>query len=219
MTAKIHPKEGETFGLWTVVKEVPRPNHLCTRSTYVQVRCSCGTIDVKLYANLRKGVTSGCRLCRVSKHGMSESPEWEAWRAMLKRCKKSYMHNYSLYGGRGVTVCDRWDPDKGGSFQNFFDDLGPRPAVGYHLDKEALNLDSTEYSPSTTRWVPGADNLLRKRTSKWIEHKGERKTISQWARHLGLTDGALRYRLKSGRSIDDAFYASRYKQFRRSRHA
>jgi len=78
--------------------------------------------------------------------GKSHTPEWEAWRAMRKRCYSPNTHNFERYGGRGITVCDRWRE----SFQNFFADLGPRPSKRHSLHRK--NNDGN-YEPENCEWA------------------------------------------------------------------
>ncbi len=80
------------------------------------------------------------------------------WQNMLQRCNNPRNPGYHNYGGRGVTVCDRWDPAKGGSFHNFLQDMGYRPSVFHQLDKEAVSRHNLIYGPEYCRWVPRAEN-------------------------------------------------------------
>ena len=71
---------------------------------------------------------------------------------MLDRCRRNPNHrDYKWYAGKGVKVCDRWDPAKGGSFENFLADMGERPD-GKSLDKDRLG-DGMLYSPETCCWL------------------------------------------------------------------
>ena len=76
----------------------------------------------------------------------------QVWKNMLQRCNNPNATNYKDYGGRGVTVCDRWDPTKGGSYENFISDMGYRPNDRHHLDKEAVNPHNKVYCPEFCRW-------------------------------------------------------------------
>ncbi len=62
-------------------------------------------------------------------HGMSSTPEYEAWKLMIQRCENPNNPRYKDYGGRDISVCERWH-----EFENFYIDMGPRPN-GKSLDR------------------------------------------------------------------------------------
>lgn len=96
------------------------------------------------------------------KHGMYSRPEYKAWAAMKARCTKPNHPRYPLYGARGIKVCQRWLD----SFQNFFDDVGPRPD-GYELDRIDNNGN---YEPSNVRWTTKLESR-RNRRRTWVRRK------------------------------------------------
>lgn len=82
---------------------------------------------------------------------------------MLRRCLNSAHKNFHCYGGRGITVCDRWRE----SFAAFLADMGPRPSSNHTLDR--INVNSN-YEPSNCRWVT------------WDVQRANRRPASEWRR-------------------------------------
>ena len=85
-------------------------------------------------------------------------PLYQVWRSMIQRCTLPHRHNYHLYGGRGITVCDRWL----NSFDNFVDDMGERPE-GHSIDR--IDNDGN-YEPSNCRWASRTQQIANRRPFK-----------------------------------------------------
>jgi hypothetical protein len=134
---------GQKFNRLIVVNLQPTPKG---KPLKWECLCDCGNTVITRGSSLKNNHTRSCGCYnkeRVSEtviknkttHGMVSSSEYSIWSNMKQRCTNLLNTRYSDYGGRGITVCDRWKD----SFENFYEDMGPKPSPGHSIDRIDVN--------------------------------------------------------------------------------
>lgn len=168
--------------------------------------CDCGRESTPYGASLRRrnGSTKSCG-CESPvpelRHGACKTPEWRAWSCMRDRCLSPVHKQYRNYGGRGITICERWS-----DFNNFLSDMGPRPSRMYSLDR----IDNNKgYSPDNCRWATREQQQNNLRVNvRGLVH-GEELTLAEACRKYQVSYGMAFHRLKKGMSFEDALLTPR----------
>jgi hypothetical protein len=140
---------------------------------------------VRRHPELRAYMAEKGELSRT--HGRMGTPEHRSWSAMMNRCYSPTSSDYDYYGGRGIRVCERWH-----YFECFLADMGERASLRYSIDRIDVNGN---YELSNCRWATSKQQASNRRNSRLIEFGGERLTVSEWARRLGMRQSKLFYRL------------------------
>ena len=144
---------GNKYGLWTVLEKVLNKTN---RWRYI-CKCDCGTIRIVQPSDLKSGQSSRCDRCRATTHGQSNTNTYRIWQGMIYRCSNPNLRIYKYYGGRGITVCERWH-----EFENFLQDMGERPK-GLSIDR--INNDGN-YEPGNCRWATTSEQASNQRRPK-----------------------------------------------------
>lgn len=154
--AKERDHSGSRHGRIDILRDSGERRQGSTRIYFV--RCTeCGTERKKSFSEVKRDGQKRCTCLMTKseysalsgqKHGMSRTPEHQAWLGMRQRCNYKSHPSYENYGGKGVRVAPEWDNDRDG-FQLFFEHVGPRPH-GHSLDR--INPFGN-YEPGNVRWA------------------------------------------------------------------
>lgn len=164
---------GQRYGRLVVVREGPRAACGVIRWHCV---CDCGGVSLSSTGNLRKK-SGGAKSCgclqkeRTAKAGTKDyrfgTPRADLsllliWRAMKQRCSSPRCKSYHNYGGRGITVCDRWPIGENGmtGFECFVQDMGPKPSPEHSIDR--IDNDGN-YEPRNCRWATSSEQKRNQR--------------------------------------------------------
>jgi hypothetical protein len=147
-------------------------------------------------SNQLRNNTRACRTCAGKKRRKPydcHAPEYIIWVAMKKRCNRRANEDWDRYGGKGITVCERWNgPD---SYPNFLEDMGPRPSPEHTIDR----IDPKgPYSPENCRWLHRAEQSANRSNCIHVTYNGQTKILKQWAEELNLNYGTLHTRYQAG---------------------
>ena len=116
---------------------------------------------------------------------------------MLQRCGDPKVTEWKNYGGRGITVCERWRE----SFEAFLSDMGPRPSTKHSIDR----IDNNgPYAPGNCRWATRVEQGANRRNNRNVVYQGETIPLAEWARRTGGNLTTIYQRMRSGLSLQEA---------------
>lgn len=161
MPSKVVDMIGKTFGEWKVITF---SHYDINNKRYYNCVCLCGNERAYLGSELRRGGKTKCQKCNGHGHGMIKTLTYYVWGSIKQRCLNPKNKNYRTYGGRGVTICDKWL-----LFKGFFKDMGEKPE-GLQIDR----IDNNKgYYKENCRWVTPKVNANNRRTTKIAEEENK----------------------------------------------
>lgn len=197
MNSRVTEMSGKKFAFITVIRSVGKCSSGDLKWLFV---CDCGNEFEANGYYARSGKITTCPSCSAErsrlasvKHGRSKSQEFEIWSGMQTRCYNSKAKAFKRYGGRGITICNRWKE----SFVNFLSDMGPRPSPIHSIER--IDNDGN-YEQGNCYWATREEQANNKGNNRHITINGVTKTIAQWSRDTGLSYNALWYRLQAGKT-------------------
>lgn len=170
--------------------------------------CECGNACMARGCDLKSGNTKSCgclnreeTVARSVTHGATRggkhTAEYEAWAGAGKRCTNPKDRFFRDYGGRGITVCDRWK-----SFALFLADMGERPSPKHSIDR--IDPDGN-YDPDNCRWADIKTQSRNKRNAQMLTLNGVTRNIANWADLTGIHYRTLKSRInQQGWAIEKA---------------
>ena len=138
-----------------------------TKIRMVKCICDCGKEKILPLTKVKNNLTKSCGCYNIekiiernTKHSNSirnsRTPEYISWFNMIQRITNPNNHKYSIYGGRGITMCKEWK-----EFTNFLKDMGKRP-TGTTLDR--INVDG-DYGPENCKWATPKEQANKRRNN------------------------------------------------------
>lgn len=162
-------------------------------------RCDCGATTSVTTAHLVEQRTQSCGYLKRERqvtHGRSKTRVYRIWNGMRERCENPHNKRWADYGGRGITVCERWR-----TFANFYADMGEPP-----LDASIERIDNNgSYEPGNCRWAGRKEQQRNRRGLRLVTYQGETLSLVEWSERLGLPYGRLQTRMVRGWSAERAF--------------
>lgn len=195
------------FGRLTVIKLAESVTNTYGRPIRRWVcDCECGNTTIVRVNKLTSGNTISCGCFQkemvsnlFKTHGKRHTKEYASWASMKARCLNENSTKFHLWGGRNISICDRWID----SFENFYADMGPRPE-GTSIDRIDTNGN---YEPLNCRWATPKQQSNNLRTTRFFTVNDITDTISGFAERLGCSRDAIKLRLKRGQTMEYIYSA------------
>jgi hypothetical protein len=182
---------GQKYGRLTVIE---RAGTKRSRATWL-CECECGKQTVVSGNCLARGNIRSCGCLRAETirkrartHGRSRTPEYVSYTGAKDRCTNPNGVGFDNYGGRGIKFLYE-------SFEQFFAEVGPRPARGMSLER--IDNDGN-YEPGNCRWATRQQQNNNTRRNRMVTAFNRTRTIAWWSRETGVPQITIYKRLQAG---------------------
>jgi len=173
MSAKIEYKEGELINGIKLIRL--RPDVIKGGKRCADFECpKCHKIWTSAISELRRKDGKRSQSCGCAKgelfrktHGMSDTKLYYTWFGMMQRCNNPNSSEYFRYGGRGITVCEKWE-----DIVAFVRDVSELPNYleeGFTLDRKDINGN---YEPNNVRWATKSTQSANQRKQEGSVYTG-----------------------------------------------
>lgn len=184
---------GRTFGRLTVLSRAE--NGKGGKSRWL-CKCRCGNECIVHSSSLVSGNTRSCGCLRREEshnrsttHGMSKSPLFAVWRAMVGRCENPNNKSYPYYGGKGISVCKEWHGSS-----TFFE-WALNNGYSHGLTIERIDVGKG-YEPDNCKWIPRKQQARNKTNNVMVEIDGTSKCLPEWCEEYGMSYYTVYQRIK-----------------------
>lgn len=193
MTTRRTFSPGQRFGRWTLIRRDGvtawgRPQWL--------VQCECGTSKSIEVSSIARGDSASCgclqkqvATARWTTHGLMGTRAHACWKSMKARCLNPLETGYKYWGGRGITICEKWL-----TFEGFFEDMGEAPE-GMTIGRRD---NDGNYEPGNCRWETQVQQQRNRRSNRRLSWRGETLCVSEWSERLGISRRTIQSRLADG---------------------
>lgn len=183
--------KNKKYGCLTPIRYIA--GHKKRRSAWL-CKCDCGNETIVTTDKILSGHTKSCG-CLKMKYFILNRRIFRIWCNMQKRCTDKSRKDSKYYYGKGVKVCKEWE-----IYENF---QSWALKNGYSDDLTLDRIDNNgNYEPSNCRWITIAEQQRNKCNCYYVTINGVKKTLSEWAREIGVHRETLRYRVEKNMPVN-----------------
>lgn len=197
---RINKLVGNQYGRLRVIERDLEKGKGYSKGRYLICECSCGNITSIRFDSLERGNSTSCGCLanelaskRWKTHGLSRHEISGIYNGMVSRCTNPENQDYDLYGGRGITVCDRWSYNTDGSgLKAFIEDMYSDYSKGMELDRIDFNKG---YSKENCRWTDRKTQVNNRRLSREVRYLNYTLSLTEWGHLLCIPNKILNDRV------------------------